>query len=241
LITFPKQIRIVQRELSMERIKKVFDEMASRYDSQRRWIIPEMEDYYSSAVWAAESKQSHPAILDIGAGTGLLSALILRKYPDASLTLVDLSEQMLGIAKERFATRKDMRYITGDYSSVDFGGHYDLICSALSIHHLEQAAKHRLYQKIFEALLPGGIFVNADQVLGETPAINRRYIDYWDEFLEPCPLSAEEKKQVLYRRDTFDKNEKLSVQLGWMQECGFTNIDIVYKNRQFVVFTGKKE
>jgi tRNA (cmo5U34)-methyltransferase len=241
LITFPKQTRIVRCELSMEQIKKSFDEMAYRYDAQRRWIIPEMEDYYSAAVWAAECKHSHPAILDIGSGTGLLSALILRKYPDALLTLVDLSEQMLGIAKERFATRKDMRYITGDYSSVDFAGHYDMICSALSIHHLEQVAKHRLYQKIFEALHPGGIFVNADQVLGETPAINRRYMAYWDEFLEPCPLSAEEKKQVVYRRDTFDKNEKLSVQLGWMQECGFTNIDIVYKNRQFVVFTGKKE
>jgi tRNA (cmo5U34)-methyltransferase len=200
-----------------------------------------MEDFYSAAVWAAECKHSHPAILDIGAGTGLLSALILKKFPDASLTLVDLSEQMLGIAKERFANRRDIRYISGDYSNVDFGGRYDLICSALSIHHLEKSAKHLLYQKIFEALLPGGIFVNADQVLGETPAINRRYMAYWDEFLEPCPLSAEEKSQVLYRRDTFDKNEKLSVQIGWMQECGFTNLDIVYKNRQFVVFTGKKE
>jgi tRNA (cmo5U34)-methyltransferase len=225
----------------MEQIKKAFDEMASHYDAQRKWIIPEMEDYYSAAVWAAECTYPRPVILDIGAGTGLLSALILRKYPDASLTLVDLSDPMLGIAKERFAERKDMRYITGDYSSVDFAGHYDLICSALSIHHLEQAAKHQLYQKIFEALHPGGIFVNADQVLGETPAIQQRYMAYWDEFLEPCPLSIEEKKQVVYRRDTFDKNEKLSVQLAWMQECGFINIDVVYKNRQFVVFTGRKE
>ena len=241
MITFPRQTKIVQRELSMEQVKKAFDEMASRYDAQRRWIIPEMEDYYSAAVWAAECTDSHPSILDIGAGTGLLSALILRKYPGASLTLVDLSEQMLGIAKERFADRKDTRYITGDYCSVDFAGRYDLICSALSIHHLEQTAKHRLYQKIFDTLHIGGIFVNADQVQGETPAINRRYKAYWDEFLEPCPLSGEEKKQVLYRRDTFDKNEKLSVQLAWMKECGFINIDVVYKNRQFVVFAGRKE
>jgi tRNA (cmo5U34)-methyltransferase len=83
--------------------------------------------------------------------------------------------------------------------------------------------------------------VNADQVLGETPEINRRYMAYWDEFLEPCPLSPKEKKQVLYRRETFDKNEKLSVQLAWMQDCGFTNIDVVYKNRLFVVFTGRRE
>jgi tRNA (cmo5U34)-methyltransferase len=225
----------------MEQIKKAFDETASRYDAQRRWIIPEMDDYYSAAVWAAECITSRPAILDIGAGTGLLSALIIRKYPDASLTLVDLSDPMLSIARERFAGRKDIRYITGDYSSVDFAGRYDLICSALSLHHLEQDAKRRLYEKIFEALHHSGIFVNADQVLGETPAINQRYMAYWDEFLEPCPLPIEDKKQVVYRRDTFDKNEKLSVQLAWMQECGFTNIDVVYKNRQFVVFTGRKE
>jgi tRNA (cmo5U34)-methyltransferase len=225
----------------MNQVKKAFDETASRYDAQRRWIIPEMDDYYNAAVWAAECTHSRPAILDIGAGTGLLSALIIRKYPGALLTLVDLSESMLSMAKERFAGRKEVRYIIGDYSSVDFAGRYDLICSALSIHHLEQDDKRRLYKKIFDTLHPGGIFVNADQVLGETPAINRRYMAYWDEFLEPCPLSSEEKKQVLYRRDTFDRNEKLSVQLAWMQDCGFTSIDVVYKNRQFVVFTGRRE
>ena len=225
----------------MEQIKNAFNETASRYDAQRRWIIPEMDDYYSAAVWAAECTNSHPAILDIGAGTGLLSALIIQKYPDASLTLVDLSESMLSMAKERFAGRKDVRYITGDYSSVDFAGRYDLICSALSVHHLEQDDKRRLYKKIFDNLHPDGIFVNADQVLGETPDINRRYMAYWDEFLEPCPLSPEDKKHMLYRRDTFDKNEKLSVQLAWMQDCGFTNIDVVYKNTLFVVFTGRRE
>ena len=224
----------------VEKIRRAFDATASRYDAQRKWIIPEMDDYYSAAVWAAECNHPRPAILDIGAGTGLLSALMIQKFPDAHLTLVDLSESMLSIAKERFAERSNVRYIAGDYSSVDFAGRYDLCCSALSIHHLEHDDKHRLYKKIFDALNPWGMFVNADQVLGETPAINRRYMDYWDDFLVPCPLSSEDKKQMLYRRDTFDKNEKLSVQLSWMVECGFSEIDLVYKNRLFVVFTGRK-
>jgi tRNA (cmo5U34)-methyltransferase len=196
LITLPEQI-LIQEEPFMEQIKRAFDATASRYDAQRKWIIPEMDDYYSAAVWAAECKNPRPAILDIGAGTGLLSTLMIQKFPDAKLTLVDLSESMLSIAQERFAERKNVRYITGDYSSVDFGGCYDLICSALSIHHLEHEEKHRLYKKIFDALNPGGMLVNADQVLGETPAINRRYMAYWDDFLVPCPLSPEDKKQML--------------------------------------------
>lgn len=225
----------------MEQITRAFNATASRYDAQRKWIIPEMDEYYSAAVRAAECPNPRPAILDIGAGTGLLSALMIRKFADATLTLVDLSESMLSIAQERFSGRNDVRYIGGDYSSVDFAGRYDLICSALSIHHLEHEEKHRLYKKIFDALHPGGMFVNADQVLGETPVINRRYMAYWDDFLVSCPLSPDDKKQMLYRRDTFDKNEKLSVQLAWLKECGFSEIDVVYKNRLFVVFTGRKE
>ncbi|MDO9549837.1 MAG: methyltransferase domain-containing protein [Methanoregula sp.] len=225
----------------MEQVKRAFDATASRYDAQRKWIIPEMDEYYSAAVWAAGCQNPHPAILDIGAGTGLLSAHMVQKFPNAHLTLVDLSEPMLRVAQERFSHRSNVRYITGDYGSVDFAGRYDLICSALSIHHLEHDDKHRLYKKIFDALNPDGMFVNADQVRGETESINTRYMEYWDEFLVPCPLSPEDKKQMLYRRDTFDKNEKLSIQLAWMTDCGFSDIDVVYKNRLFVVFTGRKE
>ena len=93
----------------MEQIKRAFDATASRYDGQRKWIIPEMDDYYSAAVWAAECQNPAPAILDIGSGTGLLTALMIQKFPGAQLTLVDLSESMLSVAKERFADRKEVR------------------------------------------------------------------------------------------------------------------------------------
>lgn len=42
-----------------------------------------------------------PTILDLGAGTGLYSSLILAKYSKAHITLIDLSEGMLEIAKDQ--------------------------------------------------------------------------------------------------------------------------------------------
>ena len=43
------------------------------------------------------------------------------------------------------------------------------------------------------------------------------------------------------RRTTLDRMEKLSLQLEWLKEIGFSDVDVVYKNRSFAVFTGRKK
>jgi tRNA (cmo5U34)-methyltransferase len=225
----------------VEHIRKAFDAVATGYDAQRAYIIPDMRQYYGAAVWAAESSAGAPAILDIGAGTGLLSAMLLEKYPAATIVLLDISEKMLAVAKERLRGRKNVSFLTGDYSRVDLGGPYDLVCSALSIHHLEPADKRRLFGRIYSTLVPGGIFVNADQAEGETPYFTGRYREYWNDFLRSGPLATEENAEILRRRDTLDKNEKLSVQLAWLHEIGFADVDVVYRNRTFIVTVARKE
>jgi tRNA (cmo5U34)-methyltransferase len=224
----------------MEHIRTAFNATASKYDAQRQWVIPEIDAFYGAAVRAADWPGSRPAILDIGAGTGLLSALLLQRYPDASLTLLDISDQMLNVAHERFSGNPDVRYITCDYSIRDLGGPYDLVCSALSIHHLLHEDKQALFRRVYGALNPGGVFVNADQAAGETPALDREYMHYWDGFIRNGPLGTDEQAEILKRRASLDRNAKLSVQLGWLNNCGFVGVDVVYRNRIFVVITGKK-
>jgi tRNA (cmo5U34)-methyltransferase len=224
----------------MEHIRNAFNAFADEYDAQREHVIPQMREYYGAAVWAAESAEKHPSILDIGAGTGLLSALMLQKFPGATLTLLDIAENMLDVAKKRFADRENIRYVVSDYSVSDFGGPYDIICSALSIHHLAPEDKRRLFHRIFAALKPGGMFVNADQADGETLYFRERNLEYWNEFLSSGPLSEAEHAEILKRRNNLDRNEKLSLQLLWLRECGFADVDVVYKNRTFIVTAARK-
>jgi len=224
----------------MDHIKKAFDAVATEYDAQREFVIPEMRQYYGAAVWAAESQRPSPRILDVGAGTGLLSALLLEKYPSATLTLLDISEKMLAVARERFRGRDNVRFLNGDYSQANLGGPYDLVCSALSIHHLERDEKRRLFGRIHSVLVPGGLFVNADQAEGETPYFTGRYLEYWNTFLKNGPLANGEHEEILRRRDTLDKNEKLSGQLAWLNEAGFSDVDVVYRNRTFVVTVARR-
>lgn len=224
----------------MEQIRDAFNAFASGYDAQRDYIIPDLQAFYRTAVWAAESTREAPDILDIGAGTGLLSAFMIQKFPDASFTLMDIAENMLEVAKKRFEGQERICYVVSDYSRTDIGGPYDIVCSALSIHHLGTEEKRRLFCRIFSALRDGGMFINADQADGETPYFRRRYLDYWNEFLKNGPLPDSGRAEILRRRDTLDRNEKLSVQIGWLKEAGFADADVVYRNRTFIVTVGRK-
>jgi tRNA (cmo5U34)-methyltransferase len=104
----------------MREIQRQFDDISKKYDEQRKKFIPCFDDFYGVSVSLASLDKENPNILDVGAGTGLLSAFLMEKYPKASFTLIDLSEKMLDIAKDRFRSSPNVKYIIGDYSKYDF-------------------------------------------------------------------------------------------------------------------------
>ena len=108
------------------------------------------------------------SVLDLGAGTGLLTMYVKNIFPDATYVLVDLAEQMLEIAKKRFAGCENVRYEINDYSESFPEGNFDLIISALSIHHLNEFRKHSLYRNIYKKLNKNGCFINLDQFNAES-------------------------------------------------------------------------
>ncbi|MFD0696972.1 class I SAM-dependent methyltransferase [Paenibacillus sp. GCM10027628] len=221
-------------------IQARFDEIASKYDSQRRKLIPCFDEYYQIAASLIPSGSKAPHILDLGAGTGLFSSLVSAQHPDASFTLIDLSEGMLDIAKQRFgAESPNFKYITADYSRFDYADSYDCIISSLSIHHLEDHEKYDLYHRIFKLLKPGGVFVNADQVLGSSPFLENLYRSDWEGKIEATDLSRE-ALQAAYERTKLDKMATLDHQLNWLREAGFVDVDCVYKYYNFVVMHGRK-
>lgn len=225
----------------MEHVRSAFDRVAREYDAQREHVIPCLRELYGTAIWAMELNVESPRVLDLGAGTGLLSALVLERYPAARMTLMDISEGMLEIARKRFEGKSNVSFRVGDYSASELGGPWELVCSALSIHHLHAEEKRRLFERIHSALAPGGLFVNLDQAEGETPFFQRMYREYWDAYVRSGPLSREEREEIERRRETLDRNERLSTQLRWLQEAGFADIDVVYRNRTFIITVARKK
>ncbi|HYD31731.1 MAG TPA: class I SAM-dependent methyltransferase [Azospirillaceae bacterium] len=223
-------------------IKDSFDSHAVEYDALRRKFIPCFDGFYGTALDLVGHLAGQGArVLDLGAGTGLMSAMILERLPDARLTLVDISDGMLDMARRRFGDR--VGYRIADYAAAplraDGEPPFDAVVSALSIHHLEQADKRALFARVFEALAPGGVFVNADQVAGPTPELDAWYDAAWVRQIRANGIT---ERQLAEARDRqrHDRLAPLADQLRWLAEAGFTRVDGVFKSWGFVVYAGTR-
>ena len=155
----------------MHSLKEQFNQVSEKYDAQRPKLIPCFQDLYTICLPLIERHPALKTVLDIGAGTGLFTQFIYELHPELQFTLVDISTDMLAVAKQRFAGADNVSYQELDFSQEPFKEKYDLIISALAIHHLEDEQKMQLYQNVYDALNPGGIFINADQVKGRTSGL----------------------------------------------------------------------
>lgn len=220
-------------------LRKKFDDAAIAYDKDRKAIIPHFDVYYGTLVQLADSKIDNPRILDLGAGTGLLTQLLWEKHPDAQFQLVDMAEEMLNIAKNRFSGQENFEYINEDYLKYDFDGLFDMIVSSLSIHHLNHSDIKSLYQKAYDHLKPDGIFLNADEVIGPGSYSEEMYQKNWLEVINQAGLEEEDKKVILERMK-FDNPATLEDNIKWLHEAGFKDVDVYYKYYNFVVLYGRK-
>jgi tRNA (cmo5U34)-methyltransferase len=221
-------------------IKQSFDAGVDQYDRQRRMVIPCFNDFYQTAIDLIPFNRSDSfSLLDLGAGTGLLTASIISVFPHATATLMDLSEKMLEKAQERFSSNKKVNFLVWDYSHSSFPEEYNLIVSAMSIHHLSSDEKISLYQRVFDALKSEGIFINADLVKGETDKAEQKYHDMWMNWIHEAGLSEDELSEIIDRMQ-YDKPSSLSDQLQWLREIGFQDVDCYYKYFNFAVYSGRK-
>ena len=218
-------------------VLEAFNKASNDYDKYRKQAIPNMDIYYDTVVNLTKNYEN-PKILDLGAGTGILTQLLSNQHPNSDITLLDLSTEMLKIAKEKFHD-KNFKYVEADYLTYDFGEKYDIIVSSLSIHHLTDDEKKTLYKRIYDYLEVGGIFINADQVYGATECTEKIY-KHQDEFHLSKQYIPEEEKEILRKRRLLDKPAKLSDTLKWYEQIGFKNVDIYYKYYRYFVIAGEK-
>ena len=138
------------------------------------------------------------SVLDLGTGTGETLIRVLARHPDATAFGIDESEAMLEVAASRLEGQA-VELRVADLEGPLPAGPFDLVVSALAVHHLDGPAKATLFGRVAAVLRPGGRFVLGDVVIPTDPAD------------VVTPIS-----------DDYDRPSTLADQLEWLADAGLT-------------------
>lgn len=215
----------------------VFAEHSGDYHAERRRLVPCIDALYGTAVELLGRRGGEiRRVLDLGAGTGLMSEWVLARYPDAEIVLLDGAAEMLAEARARLP-EDSIVTLVGDLRDELPEGPFDAVVSALAIHHIDDPAKRELFARIREVLRPSGVFANAEQVAAPSAWLEGIYRESWSEQCRAAGATEQELSAAEGRMET-DRCSDVGRLLEWMSAAGLSDCDCFFKQAHFAVLGG---
>jgi L-threonylcarbamoyladenylate synthase len=181
------------------------------YAETVRAEIPAYEKFQELVVLAAYAEWRSGRVLELGTGTGETARRLLERLEGAEIVSVDESAEMLAAAASVLPAER-VHLVHGRLQDPLPEGMFDLVVSALAIHHLDHHEKPDLFARIRAALGPGGRFVLADVIVPEQPS-----------------------QALIPLTPGYDKPSSLKDQLRWLREAGFRSADVVWRHDDLAI------
>ena len=208
------------------------------YDGTIRKFIPGYEEGLTRA--AGEIAGNRPTrVLDLGTGTGALAEAMLAHKRVGSVEAIDINPDMLARARirlRRFGTR-------ARFSRRSFDAPLpacDAVAASLALHHVPtMERKLTLYERIYRALSPGGIFVNADVAMSAHPGVRGRTYRLWAAHLISRGIDEQRAYEHFEEWLEEDTYFPLDEELVAMREAKFC-AECVWQDCPYTVLVGRK-
>ncbi|NBM15629.1 trans-aconitate 2-methyltransferase [Streptomyces sp. GC420] len=149
------------------------------FDRQQELYMPDREERFRVMLDMVEALVGpEPKVLDLACGTGSITDRLLKRFPNAVSTGVDLDPALLTIARGHFAGEERVSFVTADLRDPGWTGRlphrsYDAVLTATALHWLHSGELAPLYGQLAQVVRDGGVFMNADHMPDETtPRIN---------------------------------------------------------------------
>jgi len=182
-------------------------------------------------------------ILDLGCGAGNQTLNLLRVFPAANCTLLDLSPAMLERAHERVGAviPGRLELLEGDLRTVPLPeGKFDLAVAAAVLHHLRDDADwSHAFAKIHSVLKPGGVLLVSDLIRHENPKIEALFKVRQEAFLREA-LGDAEAERIMRSIAESDTPSPLEYQFALLRKTGFREVGLLHKNLVFGAYYAVK-
>ena len=154
-------------------MREMFRRIAPYYDFATRVFSYGMDRRWKKTGVAKAALPETPVVLDLAAGTGDFSQIVLDRFPRARAIAVDLTEHMLHIARSRGLTEA----VCADASALPFADEFfDCVLVGYGLRNfpnLEAAIR-----EIERVTRPGGMLLSLDFFLPVNPILRRVYLAY---------------------------------------------------------------
>jgi tRNA (cmo5U34)-methyltransferase len=201
----------------------------TEYDSRIRTFIPHYEEMLDVA--AATMPPRARTIVDLGIGTGALSARCLTTARAARAVGIDVDPEILALARRRLGDRA--AFNTGSFLRAPLPP-CDAVVASFALHHVRtRASKGTLYRRIRAALRPGGIFVSVDCQPARDAQIRRAQFADWLAHLRRA-YPAPEAKGFLKAWSHEDVYLPLDAELALIEANGF-RAELLWRRGAFAV------
>ena len=208
------------------------------YDEAIRKFIPGYEVALSRA--AGEVADVSPGlVVDLGAGTGALAEAILKHDRVGRVDALDIDPEMLAQARvrlRRFGSRVSFTETSFEAELPEC----DAVAASLALHHVPTMEERlTLHKRIFGALRPGGVFVNADVTVSAQPKSRERTYRLWAAHLVSCGISEGRAYQHFDEWALEDTYFPLEEELAAMRQAGF-DAECIWRDAPNTLMVGRK-
>jgi demethylmenaquinone methyltransferase/2-methoxy-6-polyprenyl-1,4-benzoquinol methylase len=172
----------MNRTKSRSSIRTMFDEVAPTYDFLNHLLSLGIDNYWRAATTARARKlledTPEPSILDVATGTGDLAAS-MAKIPGARVTALDLSPEMLGIARKKYPA---ITFLEGYAENLPFDtARFDAVSAGFGVRNFENLEQGM--REFHRVLRPGGHAFIIEPMIPRNPVIKKLYLVYFKKVL----------------------------------------------------------